>query len=85
MRFANRMMFLLPALSLLATAGSIANGEGQKTKKFLTKPLVIEDQGSFFIGGVLGFLRAGIWNCTYIWPIVIWLGALAWLGGGTVA
>lgn len=52
MRFDNRLMLLLPALSLLATAGSIANGEGQKTKKFLTKPLVIEDQGSFFIGGV---------------------------------
>ena len=28
------------------------NGNGAKSKKFLTKPLVIEDQGSFFIGGV---------------------------------
>src|SRR5262245_5562181 len=25
---------------------------GSKTKKFLSKPLLIEDQGSFFIGGV---------------------------------
>jgi len=31
-------------------------------------------------GGMFGFLFAGIWNCTYIWPIVIWLGAGAWLG-----
>jgi len=33
-------------------AGSVNAQEKQKTKKFLTKPLVIEDQGSFFIGGV---------------------------------
>jgi hypothetical protein len=26
-------------------------------------------------GGMFGFLFAGSWNCTYIWPIVIWLGA----------
>jgi hypothetical protein len=32
--------------------GSAASQEGPKVKKFLTKPLVIEDQGSFFIGGV---------------------------------
>ena len=41
---------------LIAMAGSVAATEtatdGPKTKKFLTKPLVIEDQGSFFIGGV---------------------------------
>jgi len=37
---------------LLAIAGSAAAEDGQKVKKFLTKPLVIEDQGSFFIGGV---------------------------------
>ena len=39
-------------------------------------------------GGMFAFLFAGIWNCTYIWPIVIWLGAGGWfgaLGGGTVA
>ena len=26
-------------------------------------------------GGALRFLVTGISNCTYIWPIVIWLGA----------
>ncbi|HEY6344946.1 MAG TPA: hypothetical protein VIY49_25905 [Bryobacteraceae bacterium] len=35
------------ALAAIATAQ-----DAPKTKKFLTKPLVIEDQGSFFIGGV---------------------------------
>src|SRR6266436_2594430 len=48
--------FMQNAASLLffaiAMAGSAAAQEGQKVKKFLTKPLVIEDQGSFFIGGV---------------------------------
>ena len=42
---------LLASVLLLAIAGSVAAQE-KKTKKFLTKPLVIEDQGSFFIGGV---------------------------------
>ena len=46
---ARRLFF---AILLLAMAGSAAAQEGQKVKKFLTKPLVIEDQGSFFIGGV---------------------------------
>jgi hypothetical protein len=40
------------ATVLLATAGSATAENGPKMKKFLTKPLVIEDQGSFFIGGV---------------------------------
>ena len=40
------------AILLLAMVGSAATQEGPKVKKFLTKPLVIEDQGSFFIGGV---------------------------------
>src|SRR5437667_231655 len=39
-------------------------------------------------GGALFFLRSGIWNCTYIWPIMIWSGLPAvWLGlpgGGVV-
>ena len=39
------VVFVLAAATLLAE-------DGNKTKKFLTKPLVIEDQGSFFIGGV---------------------------------
>jgi len=42
---------LLASVLLLAIAGSVAAQE-KKSKKFLTKPLVIEDQGSFFIGGV---------------------------------
>src|SRR5437870_984425 len=43
---------LLLAIALLANAGRVTPQEGPKMKKFLTKPLVIEDQGSFFIGGV---------------------------------
>ncbi|HUI82193.1 MAG TPA: hypothetical protein VLY24_29930 [Bryobacteraceae bacterium] len=42
---------LLAILPLAMVAGA-ATLEGQKVKKFLTKPLVIEDEGSFFIGGV---------------------------------
>ncbi|MSV34091.1 MAG: hypothetical protein EXQ47_00635 [Bryobacterales bacterium] len=40
------------AISFLALAGLAAAEEAPKMKKFLTKPLVIEDQGSFYIGGV---------------------------------
>src|SRR5262249_1852745 len=36
---------------VLAPAHIIAE-DTNRTKKFLTKPLIIEDQGSFFIGGV---------------------------------
>ena len=37
-------------------------------------------------GGVPRFLVCGIWNCTYICPIVIWLGAgLGLLGVGAEA
>jgi hypothetical protein len=43
---------LLAATLLLASVAGAATLEGQKVKKFLTKPLVIEDEGSFFIGGV---------------------------------
>ena len=43
---------LSPTIMLLASLGSAASQEGPRIKKFLTKPLVIEDQGSFFIGGV---------------------------------
>jgi hypothetical protein len=43
---------LFPTILLIAVAGSAAAQEAPKIKKFLTKPLVIEDQGSFFIGGV---------------------------------
>jgi len=38
--------------AMLAVSASAATLEGQKPKKFLTKPLVIEDEGSFFVGGV---------------------------------
>ena len=51
MNFKNRLMQRLFIL-LLMMAGTITAEDGPKTKKFLTKPLVIEDQGSFFIGGV---------------------------------
>src|SRR5262245_40372713 len=39
-------------LLIILMAASVLAEDGGKTKKFLTKPLVIEDQGSFFIGGV---------------------------------
>src|SRR5712691_3173124 len=48
---AKRMVIAFFLSLLLAMAGNAASPEA-KTKKFLTKPLVIEDQGSFFIGGV---------------------------------
>jgi hypothetical protein len=40
------------AVSLSLLAARAATLESPKLKKFLTKPLVIEDEGSFFIGGV---------------------------------
>ena len=43
---------LFPAVLLVAMAASLLAQDGAKVKKFLKKPLVIEDQGSFFIGGV---------------------------------
>lgn len=46
-----RMVIGLFAFQLLAMTVNAATPE-VKQKKFLTKPLVIEDQGSFFIGGV---------------------------------
>ena len=46
--------YLYAALAIVAGAASVATLQAQesKTRKFLKKPLVIEDQGSFFIGGV---------------------------------
>jgi hypothetical protein len=41
--------------AVILVAGMVGNvmaQNGGKAKKFLTKPLLIEDQGSFFIGGV---------------------------------
>ena len=40
------------AVLLLAMVAGISAQTGQKPKKFLGGPLVIEDQGSFFVGGV---------------------------------
>ncbi|HET9358361.1 MAG TPA: hypothetical protein VFO58_01340 [Vicinamibacterales bacterium] len=40
------------AILLIAMVASVSGQSGQKPKKFLGGPLVIEDQGSFFIGGV---------------------------------
>jgi hypothetical protein len=45
-------IWIRSAMSLLAVAGVAAAENAPPMKKFLTKPLVIEDQGSFFIGGV---------------------------------
>jgi hypothetical protein len=39
------------ALLFVAMAAGVS-GQAQKQKKFLTGPLTIEDQGSFFIGGI---------------------------------
>src|SRR6187549_4047547 len=49
-RVSLRMGFVSPLL-LLAMVSSVG-AQTPKPKKFLTKPLTIEDQGSFFIGGV---------------------------------
>ncbi|MGH9385461.1 MAG: hypothetical protein ACRD2N_14365 [Vicinamibacterales bacterium] len=45
------LMVLSVGISAVMTA-AVAGQTGQPPKKFLTAPLVIEDQGSFFIGGV---------------------------------
>ena len=46
------MRSLASAILFVVMAASVSGQAGQKPKKFLTGPLVIEDQGSFFIGGV---------------------------------
>jgi hypothetical protein len=49
------MKYFVTALAFaagIAAAADVNNGAAPKTKKSLAKPLVIEDQGSFFIGGV---------------------------------
>src|SRR5256885_16565703 len=52
-RFIQIVVWCLFCAVLLVSmvSGALAQN-GAKNKKFLTKPLVIEDQGSFFIGGV---------------------------------
>ncbi len=43
---------LCSTLLVAVAAASLLAQDGSRTRKFLKKPLVIEDQGSFFIGGV---------------------------------
>ena len=40
------------AIVLVAMTTGLSGQAGQAPKRFLTAPLTIEDQGSFFIGGV---------------------------------
>ena len=52
-KMTNQLTIAVLACLPLAIAGNAPTQDGPKTtKKFLTKPLVLEDQGSFFIGGV---------------------------------
>src|ERR1700676_696658 len=52
-RFVQKIAYHLFSAVLLVTIAAAATvGESNSAKKFLTKPLLIEDQGSFFIGGV---------------------------------
>jgi hypothetical protein len=44
--------FLWTALLFAAIGTNVVAQNGHKPKKFLTGPLTIEDQGSFFVGGV---------------------------------
>src|SRR6266550_2077589 len=46
---------------------------------------VCEDPCTMITGGMLAFFVAGIWNDTYICPIVIWFGVSVCVAGGTVA
>jgi len=43
---------LFSAIVLVVMATNVSGQAGQAPKRFLTAPLTIEDQGSFFIGGV---------------------------------
>ena len=52
-RFLQQVRWCLCFSILVVTMGAcVPAQEGSKIEKFLKKPLVIEDQGSFFIGGV---------------------------------
>jgi len=50
-RFVQLVMWCFCAVLLVSMVTNVAAQNGVRTKKFLTKPLLIEDQGSFFIGG----------------------------------
>ena len=48
-----RIVYSTVSVAMLLLAQSIGvSGQAQQSKRFLTGPLTIEDQGSFFIGGV---------------------------------
>ena len=51
-RFPQRAVWCLLSAFLLVTIMMSISAQEATQKKFLKKPLVIEDQGSFFIGGV---------------------------------
>lgn len=52
-RLIQRLIWSAFSVILLVSMATTVMGQtAGKSKKFLTKPLVIEDQGSFFIGGV---------------------------------
>jgi hypothetical protein len=50
--FSCRIGWLASTVLILAMATGVSGQSGHKPRKFLGGPLVIEDQGSFFIGGV---------------------------------
>jgi len=52
LRMTHKHLVSTLTLLLLAMVATGAELDKPKVKKFLSKPLVIEDQGSFFIGGV---------------------------------
>jgi hypothetical protein len=57
MRYESRWMqtvgrYLCAAILFAAVGANLSAQNGQKSKRFLKEPLLIEDQGSFFVGGV---------------------------------
>src|ERR1051325_6960144 len=52
MRRAHIGRSMTSVMLFVALGTNISGQSGQKPKRFLTAPLTIEDQGSFFIGGV---------------------------------
>lgn len=52
MRQAHVARVVMSVMLFVALGTSMSGQSGQRLKRFLTAPLTIEDQGSFFIGGV---------------------------------
>ena len=50
-RIVKALVFAIPILAILVFV-AVQSQESQPTGRFLSGPLVIEDQGSFFVGGV---------------------------------